>query len=116
MAVLDHLAILYVLTTDLSKRTGCIVDELGDNGKLRVSIDASGTRPKKGFVAHTPAVEVTARLVANAVAVDAVSAAVQLIDIARMWGECSRVFVRLPDVHLLATGAVLALSGVGIVR
>ena len=95
-------------------------DELGDDGELGVGVDLQAGAVE-GLVTHTPGVEVASVLVANtSVTVSAITAvgagaASLRSDRARVRSVGSSHLVGLPDIHLGAARAVLALSGVDIV-
>ena len=119
LRVLVHLAVLDVEAPDLAERRAG-ADELRDDGHLGLGVELHA-RAVEVLHAHAVAVEVASILVADAlVAVGAVAAVEPCAGyetgaLAGVRSVRGGDGVGLPDVHLRAAGAKLAVAGVGVV-
>lgn len=120
LRVLDNLPVLLVDAADLFQVTSIGValgDELGDDGELGIGIDELAGA-EEGFIAETEGVEVAAVFVADAIValtfITAIGAFAAFLRVHRagVGGVGGGDGVGLPDIHLLAAGAVAATTGV----
>ena len=123
LRVRDHLPVLHVQPPDLGERARRAVVrrvELRDDGELGRRVDGLA-EPQERLVAHPPRVEVAAVLVADAavavvtVAAGGARAARLALDVADVRRHGLAVRVRLPDIHLVTAGAVLARARIHVV-
>ena len=108
--VLDHLAILHIEAADFDEFTGGSAvrcDELGDDGEFGGGVN-SLFGAKEGCVAKAVGVEVAAGFVAGAGGgAGLAGGSANVRSVGGVEG------VGFPDVHFIAAGAVVAISGVG---
>ena len=109
--VLDHLAVLHIEAADFGKCAGGGAirgDELGDDSELGGGVDGL-LGAKERLVAEAVGVEIAAGFVAGA----GCGAGLSIDGAADVGGVRGVEGVGFPDIHFVAAGAVVTVSGVG---